>query len=85
MHIVAVGWMFVVVLMALAEAVSPQGGVLGAFITLVLYGLVPLSIVLYVMGTPLRRRALRRAESTQPGNSGSHAAGDAVTPKREEA
>ena len=36
-------------MMALAEALSTQGSVLGAVITFVLYGLLPLSLVLYVM------------------------------------
>ena len=62
MHIVALGWMFVVVLMTLAEATSPQGTLLGAFITLILYGVLPLSIVLYIMATPTRRRTRAREE-----------------------
>lgn len=91
MYLVAIAWMFVVVLMSAAEAMSPIGSVLGALVTLVLYGLLPLSIVLYVMGTPLRRRARLAAEdqaaagapSAQPDGSG-HAAGDAVAPERKE-
>lgn len=63
MHIVALGWMFVVVLMSAAEATSPQGSVLGAVVTFVFYGLVPVGIVVYVMNTPHRRRARRRAEA----------------------
>ncbi len=66
MHIVALAWMFVVVLMALAEATSTQGTVLGAFFTLLLYGVLPLGLVLYLMGTPLRRRARRAAEAQAP-------------------
>ena len=62
MHIVAIAWIFVVVLMTVAEATSTQGTVLGAFFTLVLYGALPLAIVLYVMGTPARKRARRVAE-----------------------
>jgi predicted membrane channel-forming protein YqfA (hemolysin III family) len=62
MHIVALGWMFVVVLMSAAEATSSQGSVLGALVTFVLYGLLPVGIVVYVMNTPHRRRARRRAE-----------------------
>lgn len=65
MHIVALGWMFVVVLMSAAEATSPQGSVLGAGVTFVFYGLVPVGIVLYVMNTPHRRRARRRLEAEQ--------------------
>ena len=63
MHIVTIAWLFVVVLMTLAEATSSQGTLLGAFFTLLLYGLLPLGIVLYVMGTPMRRRARRNAEA----------------------
>ena len=62
MHIIAIGWMFVVMLMTLVEATSPGGTLLGAAITFVLYGVLPLSIVLYILGTPGRKRARRRAE-----------------------
>lgn len=65
MHIVAIGWMFVVMLMTLAEATSPGGTLLGAAITFVLYGVLPLSIVLYILGTPGRKRARRRAEEAE--------------------
>ena len=87
MYLVAIGWMFVVVMMAGAEAMSPVGTVLGALFTLLLYGVLPLSIVLYVMGAPMRRRARRAAEDetpSMPPDSGSHAAGDAVAAEREE-
>jgi hypothetical protein len=63
MYLIAIAWMYVVVMMALAEALSPQGTVLGAIFTLLLYGLLPLSIVMYLLGTPMRRRALRAAEA----------------------
>jgi len=88
MYLVAIGWMFVVVLMAAAEAMSPVGSVLGALITLLLYGVLPLSIVLYVMGAPMRRRARQAEERAQAASAapdgGGHAAGDAVAPEREE-
>ena len=63
MHIVALGWMFVALLMSLVEATSPQGSLLGAAVTLVLYGVLPIGLVVYVMNTPHRRRARRRAEA----------------------
>ena len=69
MHIVAIGWMFVVMLMTLAEATSPGGTLLGAAITFVLYGVLPLSIVLYILGTPARKRARRRAEEAEGAGS----------------
>jgi hypothetical protein len=87
MLIVAAAWMYVVLMMAVAEATSPQGTVLGAVITFLLYGVLPLSIVLYVMGTPGRARARARREaasaSLEPDGSG-HAAGAPVAPEREE-
>jgi hypothetical protein len=72
--LVAVAWMYVVLMMALAEAMSPQGSVLGAVITFVLYGVLPLSIVLYIMGTPGRRRARRAADPSIPQGGGKQAA-----------
>lgn len=88
MYLVAIGWMFVVVCMAAAEAMSPVGSVLGALVTLALYGLLPLSIVLYVMGAPARRRARKAAEAAElesaAPDGGSHATRDTVAPKREE-
>lgn len=63
MWIVAAAWLYVTVMMALAEATSPQGTAFGAVITFVFYGLLPLALVLYLMGTPARRKALRAAEA----------------------
>lgn len=85
LHIVAIAWIFVVALTAIVEAVSPQGSVLGALFTVVGWGVVPLALVLYVLGTPARRRARRSAQklTTDP-DGGRHAAGDAVTPERKE-
>lgn len=62
MYLVAIAWIYVVLMMAVAEALSTQGTVLGAVITFVLYGVLPLSIVLYLLGTPMRRRARLAAE-----------------------
>ena len=95
MHIVAVAWMFVVVLMTLTEATSTQGTLLGAFFTFVLYGLLPLAIVLYLMGTPMRRRARRAAEAraeaassadsgVPASDAGSQAPGAGIAPVRKE-
>lgn len=63
MWIVAIAWLYVTLMMSLAEATNPQGTVLGAVITFVFYGLAPLALVLYLMGTPARRKALRAAEA----------------------
>jgi hypothetical protein len=85
MHLVATAWIYVVLMMALVEALSPNGTVLGAVITFVLYGVLPLSIVLYVMATPQRRRArLRQRDNAEvvsvPDPDGrAQASGDAIT------
>ena len=97
MYIVAIAWMFVVVLMAAAEATSSQGTVLGALVTLLMYGALPLGLVLYIMGTPMRRQ--RQAEQAAQEASARNAAqpthstppdgsrmstGDAISPERKE-
>ena len=95
MYLVAIAWIYVVLMMAVAEAMSPQGSVIGAIFTFLLYGLLPLAIVLYILGTPGRRRAIKAAEaavdaaalaaaSAAPDGSG-HAAGDTVAAERKEA
>ncbi|MFM7531243.1 MAG: hypothetical protein ACKO5J_01885 [Rubrivivax sp.] len=93
MYLVAIAWVYVVVMMALAEGLSPQGTWLGAFFTLVLYGALPLGVVMYILGTPARRRARRAAEATEGAEAaasplepdgGGKPAGDAVTPVRKE-
>jgi uncharacterized membrane protein len=87
MYLVAIAWMYVVLMMTVAEATAPNGTVLGAVFTFLLYGVLPLSIVLYLMATPTRRRARRaaeaRASAPQPDRSG-ESTGDTVTSEREE-
>lgn len=90
MYIVAIAWIYVAFMMALAEAFHPLGGLLGALITFVLYGLLPLGIVLYIMGAPQRRRAAKARDAAAMDGSntpdaGRHAAADAVASVREEA
>ncbi len=65
MYLVAIGWIYVVLMMAVAEAMSPQGTLLGAMVTFVFYGLVPVSIIIYILGTPGRQRARRKAEAAE--------------------
>lgn len=80
MYLVLIAWLFVVVLMAAAEAISPQGGLLGAFFTLLLYGLLPCALLAYLMGTPGRKRRLRQLDER-----GEAPADAPVAPEREEA
>jgi membrane protein implicated in regulation of membrane protease activity len=63
MYIIAIAWLFVVVLMAAAEAMSTS--IVGGLLTLVFYGLLPLGIVLYLLGTPQRRRNQKKRAQEQ--------------------
>jgi predicted membrane channel-forming protein YqfA (hemolysin III family) len=84
LYLVALAWMYVVLMVALAEAFSPQGTLLGALFTVLGWGLIPLSVVLYILATPSRRAARKAKESAVDPDGGSHAAGDPVAPEREE-
>lgn len=92
MYLVAIAWIYVVLMMAIAEATAINGTVLGAVFTFLLYGVLPTVILMYIMGTPMRRRARKaqelqelealRAASSDP-NAGSETPADAVAPVRE--
>jgi predicted membrane channel-forming protein YqfA (hemolysin III family) len=87
MLIVAIGWLFVVLLFALVQFTSPHGSLLVALLLVFGAGVLPLAVVLYVMGAPARRKRRRVADAAlgPDPDAGGHAAGDAVAPKREEA
>lgn len=65
MYLVPIAWLYVTVMMAVVEANSPNGTLLGAFITFLLYGAGPIALVMYVMGTPARRRAIKAREAAE--------------------
>jgi hypothetical protein len=62
MHIVVIAWLYVALMMALAEATSTTGTVLGAVFTFVLYGAAPVALVVYLMNAPTRRKKLKARE-----------------------
>ena len=93
MLIVGIAWLYVALMMALAEALHPDGHFLGAVMTFLLYGLGPVALVLYLMGTPLRRKARAAAEAAaesggvstlEQADGSGHAPGDTVAPERKE-
>lgn len=90
MYLVAIAWIYVTLMMAGAEATSPNGTVAGAVFTFLLYGVLPLALVLYIGGAPGRRRKRRAEEaraaavSAAPPDGGDHPAGDPVAPERKE-
>ncbi len=89
MYLVAIGWLYVALMMAIAEAISPRGTVLGALVTFALYGVAPTALLMYLLGTPGRKRRLREQErlndaGSAQGDEGGHAtAGAAVAPEAE--
>lgn len=63
MWIVAIGWMYVVTLMAATEPTVVAG-----IMTFFGYGVLPLSLVLYLAGSRRRRRAAEAARAEAPKN-----------------
>lgn len=51
MYIVAIGWIYVVLMTAITEPSLVAG-----CLTFLLYGVLPLAIILYLIGAPQRRR-----------------------------
>jgi hypothetical protein len=96
MHLVVIAWLYVALMMAVAEATNTNGTVLGAIFTFLLYGLAPVALVVYLMGAPGRRRAIRAREAAEredamraaaapsiAPDAGSETAADAIPPVRE--
>ena len=95
MYLVVIAWIYVALMMSVAEATNSTGTILGAVFTFVLYGAAPVALVVYLMGSPGRRRrivareaaereeaitaAAAVAPSVEPDARG-HATGDAVAP-----
>lgn len=78
LYIVAVGWLYVVLMMAITERSFAAGA--GTFF---FYGVLPLSVLLYLLATPARRRALkakRPAADTQDAAQAPTADGSAAQP-----
>ena len=90
MYLVLIAWLYVALMMAIAEALSPVGSVLGAMVTFVFYGLLPMGVLGYILNTPARRRARLKADAAQANTSSGapNASGEAptapVTPIRKE-
>lgn len=59
MYIIAIAWIYVVFMMAITETTAIAG-----IMTFLLYGVLPVSIIVYVMGTGGRKRK-RRAQEIQ--------------------
>lgn len=97
--VVIVGWLYVALMMSLAEGTHPSGTAAGAMFTFLLYGAAPVALVSYILMTPARRRAIKAREKAEqetrrtagrPGTAlgepdgGGEAPADAVAPVRKE-
>jgi hypothetical protein len=85
MYIIAIGWLYVALMMSVAEATNTTGTVLGGIITFLLYGAGPVALVMYILGTPARRKAIRarearEAETLRAGAADAQLPGDAHAP-----
>ena len=56
MYIVAIAWIYVALMMSVAEATNTNGTVLGGIVTFILYGILPTAIIIYIMDAPRRKR-----------------------------
>ena len=65
MYILVIGWLYVAMMMAVAEATNSNGTLLGAIVTFLLYGLAPMALVVYLMATPARKRAIKAREAAE--------------------
>jgi hypothetical protein len=96
MYLIPMAWIYVALMMAIAEATNSNGTVLGGIMTFVLYGLLPVGLVVYLMGSSSRKKAIKAKEAAelaayraaqQPSadpDASSHAPADAVAPVRKE-
>lgn len=94
MYLIVIGWLYVVLMMAVAEATNTTGTLIGAIFTFVLYGALPVSLVVYLIGRTAHRKAIRAhasaelaqrlADVSNAPDAGGEAAADAVAPVRKE-
>ena len=64
MYIIAIAWMYVVLMMSITEH-----SVIAGVMTFLLYGACPLIIILYLMGIPERKRRRNALERNPPSDT----------------
>ena len=60
MYVVAIAWLYVIIIMAATEP-----SITGAVMTFIWYGLLPLALFLWLVGTPQRHRSMRKRAAHQ--------------------
>lgn len=71
MYIVAIAWIYVVMMMSITET-----SLIAGFLTFLLYGVAPLALFLWLFGTPQRKRSRKAAEQHLGEPDGSDSQGD---------
>lgn len=71
MYIVAIAWLYVVLMMAITETSFVAG-----MLTLLFYGLAPMALFFWLVGTPQRRRSRKAAEQQLGDPNGSDSKAD---------
>jgi hypothetical protein len=85
MYLIVIAWIYVVLMMSVAEATNSNGTLLGALVTFVLYGLGPVALVVYLMGAPARSKAIKKRaaeelQQTADAETDAHAAREKTPP-----
>jgi hypothetical protein len=65
MYLVVIAWIYVVLMMSIAEATNTTGTLLGAIVTFLLYGVGPAALVVYLMGAPARNKAIKKRNAEE--------------------
>lgn len=65
LYLIPIAWLYVSILMSVAEATATNGSILGAIITFTFYGVLPVALLLYFIGTPARKRARLAREAQE--------------------
>jgi len=60
MYIVAIAWLFVVLILSIS-----QNSILAGVLTLLFWGVIPLGLLLWIVGTPARRLRKAREDAAQ--------------------
>ena len=60
LYLIAIAWIYVVLLMSAAES-----SVVAGILTFIFYCVIPLSLVLYILNAPRRKKRLKDAEKAR--------------------
>ncbi len=65
MYLIVIAWIYVVLMMSVAEASNSNATLMGAMFTFVIYGVGPVTLVVYLMGAPARSKAIKKRHAEE--------------------